>query len=100
LSDFIDHINKNETRYELVSKPLLDIIATSYTVGSPYSVGEYVIYDNKLYVCIDDVVENTIWDENKWQETKLTDYANIHVDDTLKVRGKAADSYSVGNAII
>lgn len=48
---------------------MLGDFASQYAIDSTYKVGDYVIYDGKLYKCITAVTEFEEWDSSKWQNT-------------------------------
>ena len=66
---------------------LVESIAEAYDDTKTYSVGDYVLYDSRLYVCITNIETAEVFDNEKWEETeignKLTDLksqiANIYI---------------------
>lgn len=51
---------------------LSDFLAPEYSSSSTYDSGDIVIYDNDLYMCMDDSVTGT-WDSTSWQAIKVSD---------------------------
>lgn len=47
------------------------ISASPYSTQHSYHVGDYAMYDYKLYRCISDT--SGAWDSTKWEEVKVTD---------------------------
>lgn len=73
MSNYIDSIVNNNTSYDLASKPLSNAIADDFSASSTYSVGDYIMYDYKLYKCISPVTTAGTWKASNWQECKITD---------------------------
>jgi len=46
-----------------------------YSPSSTYSVGDVVIYENKLYECSTDISVAEAWDSTHWTQINLVDYA-------------------------
>lgn len=51
---------------------LSDFLAPAYNSSSTYDSGDIVIYDNDLYMCMDDSITGT-WDSTNWQAIKVSD---------------------------
>ena len=50
-----------------------EIIADDFDSTSTYAVGDYVVYDGKLYKCTTAVTTAGAWDSNDWTETIVMD---------------------------
>ena len=50
-----------------------EIIADDFDATSTYAVGDYVVYNNKLYKCTTAVTTAGAWDSNDWTETIVMD---------------------------
>lgn len=48
-------------------------MADEYDNSETYSIGDYVMHDNKLYRATADIATAEVWDETHWEEVKLTD---------------------------
>ena len=48
-----------------------ELVSDVYSGSTTYSVGDYCIYDNKLYRCITGITTAEAFDSAKWQETKV-----------------------------
>ena len=46
---YIDHVNKNNERIEIISKPLSDSIADEFSEGMVYAAGDVVMHEGGLY---------------------------------------------------
>ena len=60
-SDFLDQL------------ALADIVALNFSASSTYAVGEYVIYEKKLYRCTTAVQTAGDWSSSNWTQVKSTD---------------------------
>lgn len=50
---------------------ILRIIGSTYDSTSTYAVGDYVIYDSKLYVCTTAITSPETWNGLHWQQTTI-----------------------------
>lgn len=50
-----------------------DMLAEAYSANKTYSVGDYVIYNNELYVCIYEITAPEGWNQEHWQVANLGD---------------------------
>lgn len=48
-----------------------DVIAPAFSTASVYSLGDYVMYNGKLYECTTAVTVAGAWDANNWTESKV-----------------------------
>lgn len=48
-----------------------DVIASAFSTASVYSLGDYVMYNGKLYECTTVVTVAGTWDANNWTESKV-----------------------------
>lgn len=74
----IDVINENMDLIDKQMKRNADgvvqaksIVSDAYSGSLTYNVGDYCIYDNKLYRCITAVTTAEAFDSAKWQETSV-----------------------------
>ena len=73
----------NAALYEMVS-----LIADHYTgMGQSYAVGDYCIYNNRLYRCTDAIESAVVFDSSKWEQVGsiTNDYSLTVVDGMLCV---------------
>lgn len=49
------------------------VISDGYSTGKTYAVGDYCIYDNTLYRCINQITSAEPFDTAKWEATTLSD---------------------------
>ena len=59
-------------KYKLAASISPETLASLYDNTATYSVGDYVIYNNVLYVCNTAVSTAEDFDSNKWSEIKVT----------------------------
>jgi len=52
-----------------------------YSPSSTYSVGDVVIYENKLYECSTDISVAEAWDSTHWTQINFVDYAKYRTPD-------------------
>lgn len=50
-----------------------DLVADGYSSSLTYDVGDYAVYDNKLYVCNTAIEEAEAWDSSHWTATTVTE---------------------------
>ena len=55
--------------HELRDNNIYTLIAPAYNPSETYLVGNYCIYDYKLYKCIN--VTTGTWDDTSWEETTI-----------------------------
>lgn len=49
------------------------VISDGYSTGKTYAAGDYCIYDNTLYRCINQITSGEPFDTAKWEATTLSD---------------------------
>ena len=47
------------------------IVSDEYSDSSTYNIGDYCIYENKLYKCVTAVTTEEVFDSAKWEETSV-----------------------------
>jgi len=57
-------------------------LPTAFSASSTYAVGDYVTYNNKLYICKTAITTAAAWDATKWTE-KTSDVNGLIMDDVL-----------------
>ena len=98
-----------------VNKDTIEALKTStgntpdmaYDPESIYKIGDYCIYNNKLYKCISAIDEAEEWDASHWEETTITKEILVLnnkevevVDPTIATEvGFAADAKLTGDAL-
>lgn len=50
-----------------------DMLAEDYSANKTYSIGDYVIYNNELYICIYEITAPEGWNSTHWQIANLGD---------------------------
>lgn len=65
------------------------VIADIYKNYQRYAIGDYVIYDDRLFICIVPVEEPEEFDEEKWTNTSLTDAKADKTTVSEQLAGKA-----------
>ena len=55
---------------------IVKMIGHEYNSSFAYLVGDYVVYNNKLYMCITNIPTGEEWDEAHWTETTIMDAVN------------------------
>lgn len=48
-----------------------DMLAEDYSANKTYSIGDYVIYNDELYICIYEITAPEGWNSAHWQITNL-----------------------------
>ena len=48
-----------------------DVIAAAFSTTSTYALGDYVMYNGKLYECTTAVTVEGAWDASNWTESKV-----------------------------
>lgn len=97
---YIDHIVFDETQQEIISRPIANSIADTYSSSKSYIIGDLVMYEGQLYRC--KIAKNAgEWDSTKFEIYQIEDAIKdaIVVDNTLTVPGQAADAKKVGDEI-
>lgn len=76
----IEPINANMDKIDLQMRRNSDgvnfakgLVADSYNEAGTYSVGDYCVYDNKLYRCITAITSAESFNADKWTETQVCD---------------------------
>lgn len=85
--------------YRIIENLPTTAIAEDYKNTKTYSVGDYVIYNTKLYVCIIAVDEPEEFDESKWKVTSIAEakadkantYTKSEVDTALSSKANTSD---------
>ena len=90
-----------------------DVIADEYDNTSTYSEGDYVIYENELYICNTDISIAEEWDSAHWSQTAIdselnqikgniednsSNISNLYND--IANEFSASATYSVGDYVI
>lgn len=75
-----------------LTQNLPDIVADEYSTSATYAVGDYVLYNGKLYVCASAVTTAGAWNANNWTEISIADALNSCVT--------ASDPDSDGNIVL
>ena len=67
--------NASDSWKPLVIKSNVDltVLADAYSTSSTYEVGEYCLYDEKLYRCISAITTAESWTPAHWTETNIGD---------------------------
>lgn len=71
---------------------VVENIASEYNNTLTYKVGDYCMYENKLYKCITEITTAESFDSNKWELTKLTTKPS---NDIVKIIELEEDTQSV-----
>ena len=58
-------------------------IASEYNNTLTYKVGDYCMYENKLYKCITEITTAESFDESKWEDVNIVDELNKNKTITL-----------------
>ena len=77
-----------------------ELIAEDYEVKS-YDIGDYIIYNDKLYKCKTAITTGEAWTASKWDPVLITDeITNLQIttttDKTLSLENRPADAAEVG----
>lgn len=67
-----------------------DLVADGYSSSVTYDVGDYVVYDGKLYVCTTAIPEAEAWNAEHWTATTATEGLVL----------KATDSNGDGSVVL
>lgn len=68
----IEKMNFDDKDYQLVDKPVRNMLTNDFSEEKEYLIGDAVIYDGGLYVCTADTTGR--WDPENWMQTTLEDY--------------------------
>lgn len=74
--------------------------AQDYSSMATYTVGDFVIYDKKLYRCIVDIAYPELWNVTHWTQTMVSaelKAAGVKIDDTVVSTGSVWSSAKVQN---
>lgn len=98
-----------------VNKDAIEVLKTStgntpdmaYSSEGIYKIGDYCIYNNRLYKCISAIEEAEEWDATHWEETTMTKEFQILNNKEVEVvdpmttteEGFAADAKLTGDAL-
>lgn len=63
---YIDSTNRKGTLYDIHDTAGRDMIAPAYSTTSAYAVGDYVIYNDKLYRCTVAIASGEAWTAAHW----------------------------------
>ena len=47
-----------------------------FSTTSTYDIGDYVLYQNILYICIEEITTSGVWDNTKWEQVNLITMIN------------------------
>lgn len=70
-------------------------ISDSYNELKSYGVGDFCIYNNKLYICTEAIKNGESWEPDHWKETSVSEVILIltkEVDRAKKAEGANADN--------
>lgn len=59
---------------------VIDNIAEPFDVETPFIKGDYVIYNDLLYVCINEKGHLGVWNEANWKRTYLSEISDLLSD--------------------
>lgn len=68
----IEKMNFDDKDYQLVDKPVRNMLTNDFSEEKEYLIGDAVIYDGGLYVCTVDTTGP--WNPENWMQTTLEDY--------------------------
>lgn len=63
----------NGTVVKIKDQDMRNMTGDAFSVSSTYAVGDYCIYNNKLYRCTTAISTAGAWDSSKWAETQIGD---------------------------
>ena len=61
------------TVIDLKDQSMRNMTGDAFSTSSTYAVGDYCIYNNKLYKCTTAISTAGAWDSSKWTETQIAD---------------------------
>lgn len=62
----------SNTSFPSIEDVLHNLIANEYRSDETYIIGDFVMKDNLLYKCIEEVRPPEEFDGNKWEQTNIT----------------------------
>lgn len=68
-------------------------IASEYNNTLTYKVGDYCMYENKLYKCITEITTAESFDSNKWEDTTVFD--EIKIKNQITSGGETKAGYQI-----
>ena len=77
-----------------------DVIADEYDNTSTYSEGDYVMYNNELYICNTDIDTPEDFDDTKWDKTNiLSIIPEFSVDENGTISTEKGQTISPGQVV-
>lgn len=67
----IDSIKLFDSTYDIVDKNIYALIADKYNNAATYNIGDYCIYDYKLYKCNTQISTGEDFESTKWDQTTI-----------------------------
>jgi|LSQX01.3.fsa_nt_gb hypothetical protein len=80
--DFVNGLKSNWDQYEdhvADFETAKGIITDTFDETRTYAVGDYAIYENVLYKCVEAIEEAGEWDADKWAATNIAEEFNSHL---------------------
>lgn len=69
----LDSVNLYGDTYSITDAKVYNLIANKYSSDSIYNIGDYCIYDYKLYKCNTQISVGEDFDSTKWDQTTIMD---------------------------
>lgn len=69
----LDSVNLYGSTYSITDANVYNLIANKYSLVSTYNIGDYCIYDYKLYKCNTQISTGEDFDPTKWDQTTIMD---------------------------
>lgn len=69
----LDSVQLFNNLYEIKDKNVYSLIAEEYDSSKTYNIGDYCIYDYKLYKCNTQISTGEDFDPTKWDQTTIMD---------------------------
>lgn len=76
-------VNHGDGAYGILLPDMGDLIAPYYDSTATYSLGDYVLYQGKLYKCTTAVSTAEEFDPTKWTQTTVTNAINDAIDEAV-----------------
>lgn len=67
----LDSVNLYGNTYSITDANVYNLIADKYSSDSTYNIGDYCIYDYKLYKCNTQISTGEDFDSTKWDQTTI-----------------------------
>lgn len=67
----LDSVNLYGNTYSIADANVYNLIANKYSSDSTYNIGDYCIYDYKLYKCNTQISVGEDFDSTKWDQTTI-----------------------------